>query len=213
MKSGVLPHVVLGLVLTITSCATSTMLTSWVDPEAVGKTNENANMLLIGVAKNAVLRRQFEDSFARELTGKKIRAMVSYQALPDPQAVNEESVAPVVSQNNITHVLVTRVIDRKTVTTYVPPTTTAYATGYPSYYPSYYGSWYGYYNTGYTTVSSPGYTYETELVNLETNVYDVRSGKLVWTGLTETEMGSQMEAQIQEFIQLLISTMTRDKFL
>jgi hypothetical protein len=49
--------------------------------------------------------------------------------------------------------------------------------------------------------------------NVVTNVYDIRSGKLVWTGLTETEMGSQMEAQIQEFIQLLISTMTQDKFL
>ncbi len=215
MKPSAVSLAVLGTVLTslLTSCATTTLLTSWVDPEAVGKKTENAHVLIIGVAKNAVTRRQFEDSFARVLAGKNIRAMVSYQMLADPQALSEESVAPLVKQHQFTQVLVTRIVDRKTVTTYVPPTTTAYATGFPSYYPSYYGSWSGYYNTGYTTVSSPGYTYDTELVHLETNVYDIGSGKLVWTGLTETELGGQMEAQIQEFIQLLISTMTRDKLL
>ncbi len=215
MKSGVVSLAVLCVALAslLMSCATTTLLTSWVDPQAVGMNPENEHVLLIGVGKNAVVRRQFEDSLARELSSKKIRAMVSYQALPDPEALNEESVAALVKENQITHVLVTRVVDRKTVTTYVPPTTTTYATGYPSYYPSHYGSWYGYYNTGYATVSSPGYTYDTELVHLETNVYDTGSGKLVWTGLTETQVGSQMDAQIHEFIQLLISTMTRDKFL
>lgn len=193
------------------ACATTSMLSSWMDPESAGK--KMGKVLVIGIGKNQVVRRQFEDGFARELSSKGVQAMPSYQALPDASQISEESVAPLVAQNQITHVLVTRLVDRKTVSTYVPPTTTAYATGFPSYYPSYYGSWYGYYNTGYTTVSSPGYSYETEYVNLETNVYEIGSRKLVWTGLTETELGGQVDAQIGEFIQLLTATMQKDKLL
>lgn len=193
------------------ACATTSMLSSWVDPEAAGKKLDK--VLVIGIAKNAVVRRQYEDSFVRELTAKGVRAIPSYQMLPDANQISEESVAALVGENQITQVLLTRLVDRKTVSTYVPPTTTVYASGYPSYYPSYYGSWYGYYNTGYSSVSSPGYTYDTEYVNLETNIYDIAAGKLVWTGLTETELGGRVDAQIDEFIQLLIATMSRDKLL
>jgi hypothetical protein len=194
-----------------TACATTSLLTSWVDPQASG--TRLGKVMILGVASNPVVRRQYEDTFAAELASKKIGAVPSYQFLPDAKAVTEASLAPLVVQHHVTHVLVTRLVDRKTVTTYVPPTTTTIATGYPSYYPAYYGSWYGYYNTGYTTVSSPGYTYDTEFVNLETNVYDVQSGKLVWSGLTETELGNKVQAQIQEFIQVITTAMSRDQLI
>jgi len=199
------------LAVLLGGCATTSMLSSWVDPEAAGKKLDK--VLVIGIAKNHVVRRQYEDTFVRQLTAKGARAIPSYQLLPDANQISEESIAPHIAENQITQVLVTRLVDRKTVSTYVPPTTTMYATGYPSYYPSYYGSWYGYYNTGYAAVSSPGYTYDTEYVNLETNVYDIAAQKLVWTGLTETELGGQVDAQIDEFIQLLTATMSRDKLL
>ena len=211
MRPRVFPFAVLCCVLAllVVACATTTMLSSWVDPESAGK--KLNHVLVIGVAKNQVVRRQFEDSFVRELASRQVKAMPSYQILPDPQAISEESVAPHIQQNGITHVLVTRIVDRKTVTTYVPPTTTTYAMGYPSYYPSYYGSWSGYYGAGYSTVSSPGYTYDTEYVHLETNVYDIPGQKLVWTGLTEAELGGQVESQVQEFIHVLLGAMTKDK--
>ncbi|HZM17516.1 MAG TPA: hypothetical protein VFE28_16090 [Candidatus Krumholzibacteria bacterium] len=197
------------LALFLVSCATSTMLSSWIDPESPGKKMDH--VLVIGVAKNEVVRRKYEDDFVKELASRHIKAMPSYQILPDPAAISQETVAPHIQAQGITHVLVTRIVDRKTVTTYVPPTTTTYGMGYPSYYPSYYGSWYGYYNAGYSTVSSPGYTYDTEYVHLETNVYDIPSQKLIWTGLTETELGGKVEAQVDEFIHVLIGAMTQDK--
>ena len=195
----------------LSSCATTSLLSSWVDPETSGKKLDK--VLVLGIAKNQVVRRQYEDTFVRELVAKGVRAMPSYTMLPDANQISEESVAPLIGQHQITQVLVTRLVDRKTVSTYVPPTTTTYATGYPSYYPSYYGSWSGYYNTGYTSVSSPGYTYDTEYVNLETNIYDIGAKKLVWTGLTETELGGKVDAQIDEFIHLLLGTMAKDKLL
>jgi len=59
----------------------------------------------------------------------------------------------------------------------------------------------------------PGYTYDTDYVNLETNVYDLRSGKLIWSGLTETEIGSKVNAHLQELVQVLTAAMKKDKIL
>jgi hypothetical protein len=168
--------------------------------------------MVIGVSNNTVVRRQFEDTFVAELNQLGETAMPSYPVLPNADEINEQTVAPVVEQNQIDHLMIVRVVDKKTVTTYVPPSTTYYG-GYPSYYPSYYGSWYGYYGHGYSTVTTPGYTYDTQYVNLETNVYDIRSGKLIWSGLTETEIGSQVAAQMQELVHVLTTAMQKDKIL
>jgi hypothetical protein len=192
----------------LASCASTTMVNSWADPAyADGKLGK---VLIIGVAKNAALRRQFEDSFVRSLQSKKVPATSSYQALPDPAEINVASLEPIVRDQGITHVLVTRFVDRKTVTSYVPPSVTTYAPAYPAYY---HGGWYGYYGASYSTVVSPGYTYETEYVHLETNVYDVASNKLIWSGVTETELGGTAQNHVAEFIGVVTTYMARDKLI
>ena len=187
----------------------TSLTTSWADPGAADK--KLSKLLIIGVGKNPTVRRQYEDSFSRRLTTGNVSAMASYMALPDPDKINDENVAPIVKQNGLTHILVTRLIDRKTVTSYVPGST--YVVGMPSYYPSYYGSWGGYYGSSYGAVSTPGYTYETEYVNLETNVYSVATGKLIWSGITETELGGKMDTSISVFIDVIAAAMKKDGLL
>jgi hypothetical protein len=194
----------------LSSCATTSLLTSWVDPEAGGK--KLGNVLVVGVAKNAPARRQFEDSFAKVLRSRQIGALTSYVQLPDPAAIDEAAVKPIALKEKVTHVLVVRLVDRKTVTTYVPPTPGYYG-GFPGAYPSYYGTWPGYYNYGYAAATRPGYTFDTEYVNLETNVYDAATGKLVWSGLTQTELGSRLQERIEEFIEVISGAMIRDKLI
>jgi len=193
----------------LTSCASTSMVSKWVDPAYTG--GKLGNVLIIGVAKDPLVRRQFEDNFAKDLKGRKTVGTVSYLVLPDAAAINVESVTPIVKSQNITHVLVTRLVDKKTVTSYVPPSVTTYAPAYPSYYGG--GGWYGYYGASYSTVVSPGYTYDTQYVSLETNVYDVASGKLIWSGVTETEMGGTVQAHIAEFIGVITTYMGRDKLI
>ena len=180
----------------LSSCATTNLLTSWIDPEASGR--KLGNVLVVGVAKSATARRQFEDSFARVLRSRKIGALTSYGQLPDPAAIDEAAVKPIALKEKVTHVLIVRLVDRKTVTNYVPPSPGYYG-GFPGSYPSYYGTWPGYYNYGYAAATRPGYTFDTEYVNLETNVYDAATGKLVWSGVTQTELGSRLQEQIEEF--------------
>jgi flagellar basal body P-ring protein FlgI len=55
--------------------------------------------------------------------------------------------------------------------------------------------------------------YDTEYVSLETNVYDAATGKIVWSGLTQTELGSKVQEQIEEFIEVISGAMIRDKLI
>ena len=192
----------------LSSCATTSLLTSWVDPEAGGK--KLGNVLVVGVAPSVSARRQFEDGFARVLKSRQIGAVTSYVQLPDPAAINEATVKPVALKENVTHFLIVRLVDRRTVTSYVPPTVAYYG---PGYYPGYYRTWPGYYSMGYATTMNPGYSYDTVYVNLETNVYDAATGRLVWSGLTETALGSRVQAQIEEFIDVISGAMIRDKLI
>ena len=192
----------------LSSCSSTTMLSSWADPAYTG--GKLGNVLIIGVAQNPGIRRQFEDTFAKNLKSQKSMGTVSYVTLQDPAAINEQTVGPVIQSQKITQVLVTRLVDRKTVTSYVPPSVSTYAPAYPSYY---YGGWSGYYGASYSTVVTPGYEYDTEYVSLETNVYDVASGKLIWSGATETQMGGAASSHVAEFVSVIIGYMKRDKLL
>lgn len=193
----------------LSSCASTSLLTSWTDPEAAGKGIDKS--MVIGVSNKAVVRRQFEDTFVAQLSKLGKRAIPSYPLLPDASKINEQTVAPIAERNRIDHLVIVRVVDRKTVTTYVPPSTRVI--GYPSYFPAYYGSWYGYYGHHFSTVTTPGYAYDTEYVNLETNVYAVRSGKLIWSGLTKTALGSSVDVEMQELVQVLTAAMKKDRIL
>jgi hypothetical protein len=62
----------------LSSCATTSLLTSWVDPDASGK--KLGNVLVVGVARSAPARRQFEDSFAKVLASRRSAAVTSHAA-------------------------------------------------------------------------------------------------------------------------------------
>lgn len=197
------------LASTLVSCSSTSMVSHWADPEMAGQ--KLGNVLVIGVAKNDGLRRQFEDALASAIQRSKVPASPSYTFLARSDDITEEAVNDLAKDSGFTNISVTRLIDHKKVQEYVPPSvTTTYAPAYPSYY---YGGWYGYYSASYATVVTPGYTYETEYVSLETNVYDVAKGKLVWSGVTSTELGSAAASHIPELVNILTSYMRQDKIL
>jgi len=192
----------------LSSCGSTKIVSAWADPDYTQGKMRSA--LVIGVSSNVTRRRQYEDQFTEQLERKNIQGHTSYRVVADAAQITEEALAPYVRDNNISHVIVTRIVSHEKVQTYVPPTV---STTYMPSYPPYYGGWYSYYNASYSTMVTPGYTYETEYVHLETNVYDVATGKLIWSGLTETELGSQAGARIQEFIQVIMHQMSKDKLI
>jgi hypothetical protein len=183
----------------LAGCTASTKLTNvWSDPTF--KTNSLQKLVVVGIAQNPSVRRVFEDGFVASLKGQGVQALASYTLVGDGQ-LDSARVREMLRENACDGVFLTRLVDRKTVETYYPPTTSHVSA--PS---AYYGGWYGYYSTSYAYTMTPGYTVQNEVVNLETNLYRVSDEKLVWSALSESwiQQGASPSSELGPYIQQLV---------
>ena len=185
----------------VTGCASTQLTSVWKEPSYQARP---AKVMVIGVAKKPQMRRLFEDEFVSQLKAHGTEAIASYTVLPDGQA-DKEAIAAKVKESGADSVLVTRLVDKKTVKVNVPGT--AYAP------PPYYGSWPAYYGYGYNNMYSPGYTTEYENAVIETNLYDTGDEKLVWSALSDTMLGDNTEDLIKSYIEVMVNALSYDKIL
>jgi len=183
--------------LVLTSCAsTSTKMTgTWKAPDF--KTKNFKKLLVMGVSQDGVDRRMFESAMVKALSKAGVTSIASYTVLPDGGKLNKSTVTEVVKKHKYDGVIVTKLITVSTdikhvaAKSYAQPTG-FYQVGYPTgYYRSGYNGFYapGYYNhyvTSYNIVNEPAYNVETNTAVIETNLYDVETGNLVWSGRSAT---------------------------
>jgi hypothetical protein len=178
MKRIVMVVAVLLIAIAAISCGTTTSLSQrWSDPAYVGQPGQK--MMVIALAKNERNQFVWEAAFSQALQKEKVTPLAGSKYLPATNAADEATLKQAVKESGANLAAVTRLIAVDKETSYVPGMT------YYSPAPAYYGM-YGYYNSSYAMVHDPGYYQENTIVKLETNVYDVATEKLVWSGLTET---------------------------
>ena len=81
----------------------------------------------------------------------------------------------------------------------------------PSY--GWYGSFGGYYGTIAGPIYTPGYYTNDKTYYLESNLFDARSEKILWSVRTETYNPSSIEKFCKEYTQTMIKQLERDKIL
>ena len=161
----------------IAACGTVTKIPiAWRDPAYQGGPFQK--IFVIAVAANDARRRLFEDELAGVLSEKGTIASASYGALPDSQRLGEEQIRRAIQGGGYDGVIVSRLLGVEDETRYVPPSTYTVPRSYRGYY--------GYYGTTWDVVHQPGYYQTHRIVRLETNLYDFRTGDLVWSGQSET---------------------------
>ena len=185
-----------------TSCATTELTSVWKDPSYQSRPSK---VMVIGVAKNPIYRRLFEDEFVRQLKERGTDAISSYTVLSDAQQDDQAAIAEKVKELGTDSVLITRLVSKKTVQFYVPGT--AY---YP---PPYYGTWPDYYGYGYRYLYSPGYVAEDQYAVIETNLYETGSDKLVWAATSETVINKTDQELIKSYIGIMVNSMAGNALL
>ena len=60
---------------------------------------------------------------------------------------------------------------------------------------------------------TPGYTYERTIVTVETNIYDVGTTKMIWNGMSDTEIGSTVQANLLDYIDTVAQYIARAKLI
>jgi hypothetical protein len=184
------------IAMLLTACATTQLNAVWKDP---GYQTRPARIMVVGVAKNPLNRRLFEDEFVQQLKSRGTDAIASYTVLPDRQQDDHEAIAAKVKELGADAILITRLVSKKIVQTYVPAT--------PYFPPPYYGSWPDYYGYGYHYMYTPGYIAEDEYAVIETNLYEAKSDKLVWAASSETGINDSDQNLIQSYVGVMVKTM------
>ena len=180
--------------------------------------------MVVGVFKKPVIKRIFEDEFVRQLKAGGINAIASYALMPDKKQGDHMVIAAQMKEHGADAVIISRLVEKKTVQTYVPGSVNYQSSNYGNWrsnngptvraaYPPNYGNWRDYYGHGYQAIYTPGYVAEDEYALMETNLYDAGSDKLIWSAASETMIMGSDQNQIKSYIGVMVNTMSEQNLL
>ena len=199
----------------VLGCATSstTLDAQWVNPEYVGK-RPIRSMLVMAAVRDSTNRRISEDRMVAALGAVGVKAVQSYTLLPEDGPLTEDRLRRLVAEAGVSHAMVTRIINVSTQVNVSPGMVMGPAWG-PGW--GWGGGWgpgwggmAGYHNAMWATSIPPQVT-TTQNVHADTRVFDAKSAAVLWSAATTTSTGYNSVPQlIEQFVQLIVSTMTKD---
>ncbi|HAK61415.1 MAG TPA: hypothetical protein DCO77_13730 [Nitrospiraceae bacterium] len=189
--------------LILTSCASTKLTGSWKDEQYTGTVKK---VLIIGMSKKPTVKRLFEMEFDRQFKARGIDAVSGFRVLPPEFKPDKAVLLSTVKELNVNAVLITRVMDKKTVDRHYPR-------GVYVSYPGYYNDMHDFYGRSYQYVAAPSYSYEQDVVYLETNVYDAVTEKMIWAALSKTFPRGAVKKEISTFVEIMMKKMAADKIL
>jgi len=173
--------------LLIVACATGTKLTSvWNDEFYQG--GKVSKVMIIGVSKNPEVRQTFEDEFVKQLTAQGSMGVPSYPFIADDKRQDKKTIVRHVMSHKVDAVLITKLIAEEDVANYKTPEHQNIQTQYFS---------------SYNYVFDVGYVEAEKPVCLETNLFNARTGKLIWSSLSKTFKRGSDEKTIASFIKTI----------
>lgn len=189
--------VVAGAAVVVGSSCSTVKIDSWTAPDMSGR--PMGKTIVVGVSNTEAIRRDYEEQFAESLLASGVDAVASYTVVQKEEKLSKEEFVAMLGQQDFDSVIVTRVIGKEDRLRYHPPIT----------YPRPYYSHYGYYNLSYSRAHSPGYMEDYVQTLLETNLYDVESTDLVWSGQKQVTSETPTKKNIQNVIKAVVKDLNR----
>jgi len=183
------------------ACGTSTKLTAhWGDKEY--EKGRIKKILILGIAKRESIRRIFEDDMVEKLEYYGVVGFPSSQLFPIGEKLDTTSFRLHFKNEGFDAVLTSELVSSDKEQRYEP--------GYG--YSGYGGGFYGNYGRSYNNMYSPGYTYTTTTIRIETNLYDTKTEKIIWSGISETfDPSNDMDA-IRSLNRALTSVLNKQGY-
>ena len=198
------------------SCVSTSLIGSLKVGESEPKKYEKLGVVVL--SPKMYNRSVIEMSLAEEFRAKGVKAIATFDIFPlagkmdevkekmDAEAV-QQKIRQRVSDNKLDAVLIVTLLDKNKETRYVQGSSFTLAA------PVYGYSYYGYYNYAYATVYDSGYYTTTTSYFLESNLYDVATEKLIWTGQTKTEDPESVEKEAVNFSKIIVTEILEKKAL
>jgi hypothetical protein len=203
---------------TLSACGGTVDVTGrWRDPT---QTARFTNVLVVGVAQRDLYRRLYEDDFVRQFAAHGVSATPSYLSLPG-DAPTREQLEEAVAKQHCDGVLITHMVNIENRRQYKEGpmnaqfTLTGYGYGYYGgpYYSPMYGGYGSYYSGVYSYTHAEGYYETTKTFHLETTLYSVASGKLVWALLSQTVDPDNITKVIHSLSEAVFGSLVEENLL
>jgi Domain of unknown function (DUF4136) len=181
--------------LTLAGCASTELVNQWSNPLYTSASFKR--IVVIGVARQTSIRRTFEDEFAAQLIATGVDAVPSYRYIQEVGQVGEERLKEAVAQAGADAVIITRLVksEQKTLVT-------------PGFYQPAPGvGLYNWYSAGWSGYYEPPRVYQYEVYTSETSLYDMVKNQVVWTGTARTTSPGNIDKEIKNYAQIMISAL------
>ena len=175
------------------SCAGTDLTETQVDDAYKGK--PVSDILIIAVTGNEHNRRSYERKFVANLKSVGVEAVASEKSIsmPGDLKIKKETILSAVDQYKNDAVIITQLVGKETKDVYQRGGVTRY----------------GYF--GYTR--NPGYSNTTRKVRLETNLYDAKTGELIWSGISKTLSKDSTDRIMNDVIKTVIANLKKNKLI
>ena len=181
---------VAALAVVLASCQSTRIDEVWVpkDPHS----GAFKRLMIVALAATPGTRARYENDFVDKLSNVHVLAIASSNVVPDVAEIDRKTLEAWVQEFRLDGVIVTRVVNVERETEYIPPN---YTMG------GYYGAW--------AVPISPGRVVEKTTISLETDLFDAKTEKLVYSAVTKTFDPSSRAKAIHQVIDALAGDMTK----
>ena len=187
-------------VFLIISCAGTELTQNKVEEAYKGK--PVSDILVIAITGNEHNRRSFEKKFVARLKSIGVDAISSEEAIPMPAdlELKKETILAAVNQYENDAVIITHLTGKEEKDVYTRGG-------------SAHRGFYGFYSSRYSIARDPGYSSTSTTVRLETNLYEVKTEKLMWSGKSNTLSRDAKDQIINDVIKAVINDLQKNKLI
>ncbi len=136
------------------------------------------SVMIVGVSDNLKNRRLFEDSFAEQFKKTGIEAFSGVVVVQEGKKLNKETIKGAAEDLGAETVMVTHLVGIEEKEIYVPPSYDVM--------PSHHDHLGTYYYSVHQYANTPAYYIDHKYVRLESNLYETKTEKLIWSASSET---------------------------
>ncbi len=215
--------ITLGAIALLAACNPTRLVGTWQDEGYEG--GRFQKVLVLAVTNEGSVRRISEQAFVDQLRSYGVQALTSSGIFPSEEKVEKDDILAKVAQYGIDALIVTKVVRRQKQTEQRTELTgdtfydepwryRYYDRYYHNYYdrplrPRYYSDWYGYYSRSHEYTHARTYTVEYQIITAETNLYDAKSGDLIWTALAETTVYGDDPDAMESYTKTVTEELTK----
>lgn len=182
-----------------TALAGTKFTSTWKAPEATGVSFAGQKVVALVISGDESLRISGEEGLARELTGRGLQGVAAYRLIPKEELTDAGKARGWFERSQVAGVVAMRPVSADKERTYVPGTWAS----------PYYSSLWGYYGYGWGALYDPGYVREDTKVIIETLIYRVSDGALLWAGLSESTNPKSTARLLKDLVEEAVKEMRK----